>query len=470
MKYSMTYLEQQYDNLVSHLFSDSSVEQAAYLLCGVSQNEWETRFIVRDVLPIPCEELLEQTWDRLSIPSKSFVPVLQRAAETKHCLFLVHSHPNKYPTFSQYDDEEEQAFFKTAYVRAENGIHGSLVFNSPNSLFGRIWVEEHSGLSTQPLSLIRILGKDYKFITTNNAPPDEPVIPAAFFDRQVRAFGKDLQALLASMHIGVVGCGGTGSATIEQLIRLGVGRLTIVDHDFISDTNITRVHGSGMKDYENNLKKTDVMKIMGEEIGLGTVINGIDKKLIYRSVAEELKNCDLIFGCTDDHAGRSILNSLSIYYCVPIIDMGVLIDSSQGIIHNILGRVTIVKPYGPCMLCRNNINAARVAAEIMTPEEHDRLRKEGYAPELDIKDPAVITFTTAVASQAVIEMLNMLTGFMGDDESLGEIVFRFDSRKISIRDNSNSTHCMCTDARKIGRADTRDFLGMSWPPEPVQEG
>ena len=170
-----------------------------------------------------------------------------------------------------------------------------------------------------------------------------------------------------------------------------------------------------MKD--DGVKKTDVMQIMGEEIGFGTRINAIDRKLVFKSVAERLKNCDLIFGCTDDHAGRSILNSLSVYYCIPVIDMGVLIDSNQGIIHNVLGRVTLIKPKGPCMLCRNNINSERVAAETMDTKEYERRRQEGYAPELGIKDPAVIAFTTAVASQAIIEMINLFNGFMGDQDS-----------------------------------------------------
>ena len=41
------------------------------------------------------------------------------------------------------------------------------------------------------------------------------------FDRQVRAFGADIQELLATLRIGIVGNGGTGSPVAEQLIRLG---------------------------------------------------------------------------------------------------------------------------------------------------------------------------------------------------------------------------------------------------------
>ena len=278
MRYTMTVLEESYRRLTQHLFSDTTVEQAAYVLCGISRDNRETRFIVKDVLTVPKEILLKQTWERLSIPSKSFVPVLKQAADASQCFFLVHSHTNNYPYFSPYDDEEEMHLFKTAYVRVQVGIHGSLVFNSPNSLSARVWLDGGESLVTKPLSQIRILGKRYQFITANNAPPEEPGIPELFFDRQVRAFGKEMQKLLGSIHIGVVGCGGTGSATIEQLVRLGVGRLTIVDHDEIDNTNISRIHKSTMKDFEDGLNKTDIMRLRIEQIGFGTKVNAIPKK------------------------------------------------------------------------------------------------------------------------------------------------------------------------------------------------
>lgn len=463
MRYTLTFLEAAYEKLIKHLFSDTSLERAAYLLCGISRTDREIRFIVRQVLAVPDEVLLRQERERISIPSSSYVPVLGSASDTNHCFFLVHSHPENYPSFSIVDDEEELALFKTAYIRAENGIHGSVVFNSTHTLSGRVWIEESDQLVTEPISLIRILGKRYRFISTNNAPQEKTQIPEAFFDRQIRAFGKGLQQLLGKLHIGVVGCGATGSATIEQLARLGVGEITIIDHDRLDDTNISRVHGSTMKDFEKRLFKTDIMKTMVDEIGFGTRVHTITDKVIYESVAKRLRDCDIIFGCTDDHAGRAVLNRISIYYAIPVIDMGVKIDSNGGVIHNIPGRITIVKPGGPCMFCRETVDSHRIAAELMEPEQYENLRGLGYAPELKIKDPAVIPFTTAISSQSIIEMLNMISGFMGESSDMTELVYFFDSREFSNREDPKSSNCICVDYQKICRGDSREFLGMVWP-------
>src|SRR3989442_2474424 len=60
-------------------------------------------------------------------------------------------------------------------------------------------------------------------------PPRSTLFPyttlfrSPFFERQVLAFGAESQALLQQLHVGVVGVGGTGSAVVEQLARLGVG-------------------------------------------------------------------------------------------------------------------------------------------------------------------------------------------------------------------------------------------------------
>jgi ThiF family len=72
-----------------------------------------------------------------------------------------------------------------------------------------------------PIETIRIIGNRFRFHRNNETPPDE-----RFFQRQVLAFGNPLQSVLKNIHVGVVGVGGTGSSVVEQLIRLGVGRIT----------------------------------------------------------------------------------------------------------------------------------------------------------------------------------------------------------------------------------------------------
>ena len=45
---------------------------------------------------------------------------------------------------------------------------------------------------------------------------------------------------LRNAHVLVVGLGGVGGYAAEQLCRAGIGRLTIVDGDTVSETNLNR--------------------------------------------------------------------------------------------------------------------------------------------------------------------------------------------------------------------------------------
>jgi hypothetical protein len=48
--------------------------------------------------------------------------------------------------------------------------------------------------------------------------------------------------------------------------------------------------------------------------------------------------------------------------------------------------------------------------------------REGYAPELEDPDPAVIMFTTGIAARATGEFVHMLTGFNHIGCSLGSLL------------------------------------------------
>ncbi|HNX21939.1 MAG TPA: tRNA threonylcarbamoyladenosine dehydratase [Bacteroidales bacterium] len=52
--------------------------------------------------------------------------------------------------------------------------------------------------------------------------------------------GKDSLMKLQSKHVLVVGLGGVGAYTAEQLCRAGIGEMTIVDADVVDETNLNR--------------------------------------------------------------------------------------------------------------------------------------------------------------------------------------------------------------------------------------
>src|ERR1043166_3498849 len=100
MRYSLSILEPDFDELRKVIFAIRGVEGAAYLLCGCSRTDTETRLLVREVVAVKDADYMIREPLRLSIRSDSFVPVAKRAAELGASVMFVHSHPDGISDFS----------------------------------------------------------------------------------------------------------------------------------------------------------------------------------------------------------------------------------------------------------------------------------------------------------------------------------------------------------------------------------
>jgi molybdopterin/thiamine biosynthesis adenylyltransferase len=280
------------------------------------------------------------------------------------------------------------------------------------------------------------------------------------FDRQIRAFGPEGQGLLRHLRVGVVGAGGTGSAVAEQLIRLGVGTIVVIDDDTINDdgSNVTRVWGSTLDDA--GVRKVAIVERSAARIGLGSEVIAVNGSINDEETARLLRGCDVVFGCTDDNRGRVTLSRLAYWYLIPVFDMGVQLDSAAGTLRSIDGRITVVGPGAPCLLCRGRIDDDRLAAELLGPAERAARAAEGYAIGLDDPNPAVIAYTTAVAAFAVAELLSRL--FVDVEPEPTEHLVAFHFRRIGSNRGRRQDH-WCTDPANLGAGDTVPFLGVTWP-------
>src|SRR5205085_7460760 len=130
---------------------------------------------------------------------------------------------------------------------------------------------------------------------------------------------------------------------------------------------------------------------------------------------------------------------------------GVLINSDNQKIRGVYGRVTTLMPGEACLFCRGRISAEAIRIEGLPQHERVAQAKEGYAPELDEPAPAVIPFTTAVASIAVSEFINRLTGFMGGARKSSEVLISFDENWIRTNRVAARENCACSDSSEWGR-------------------
>ena len=79
---------------------------------------------------------------------------------------------------------------------------------------------------------------------------------------------------LSNSHVIVFGCGGVGGYVIESLVRSGLGKITVIDNDVVSVTNLNRQIIATMNTIGK--KKVDVVKERVLSINPNCIVNTYD--------------------------------------------------------------------------------------------------------------------------------------------------------------------------------------------------
>ena len=455
MRTTLVFREETWRELTAAL--DEPRESGGFILAGLARGADDLTFLARDLRLFANDQYLKRTTTRFSIGSRAIVAALAAAAADKAVPIFVHTHPKGKPEPSPHDRRVDRQLREAALVRSRQPYYVSLIVGGTKKrprFTG--WIYGQDGEVAQ-LARIRVVGDRLQLLTADDGAKRS--FNSAAFDRQVRAFGRDAQKVIGELKVGVVGAGGTGSAVFEQLVRLGVGEIVIVDGDRITDSNLTRIHEASHAEIKE--LKVEVMKEAAARIGLKTLVTAIVGKVSVKAITRQMKHCDLIFGCTDDHTGRQTLSKLAAWYLIPVIDMGFLISTNEKTkkIRGLFGRVTTVFPGAACLVCRDYSTPAGLHAEALPPEERAARAREGYAQGLGDPDPSVAAFTTMVASFAVSEMLDRLIDYSSLAVRPTELLIRLHDRKLSTNSKPPRGAHWCGRRANWGRGDATSFLG-----------
>jgi molybdopterin/thiamine biosynthesis adenylyltransferase len=435
------------------------VEGAGVLIAGVARSAAGLKLLGRELHWVPEGAYTRRTAVSMTILSGGYVPALQRAEALGAAAVWFHTHPGRDadPVRSDHDHRVDDDLADTFRIRLDTDVYASVVA-APASMNFRFTGMAIDKDRTCSIDRVLVVGDRWTLLAAEDSLAGDEI--PTMFDRQVRAFGGDIQRVISRLRIGIVGCGGTGSAVAEQLARLGLGSMLLVDPQQLSDSNVTRVYGSTPQDV--GISKAEVLSSHVQRIAPSTMVDTVVGTITHEGVARRLTACDIVFGCTDDNAGRLVLSRLSSHYLLPVIDVGVLISSSEGRLDGIHGRVTVITPGQACLVCRGRIDMERARAEQLDRPELESLQAEGYAPELGGVEPAVVPYTSMVASVAVAELLERFIGY-GPDIEPGEILIRCHDREVSANIvPPRSGHYCDPDAGSLGVGDREQFLERTW--------
>ena len=138
------------------------------------------------------------------------------------------------------------------------------------------------------------------------------------FEREETLIGEENFNKLRAIHVAVFGIGGVGGYVCEALARAGVGKITLVDHDVVSESNINRqiiALGSTI-----GRLKTSVMKERITDINPGAIVNEINTFYLPENADDfPISSFDYIVDCIDTVSGKISLIEMANKYNISII-------------------------------------------------------------------------------------------------------------------------------------------------------
>lgn len=426
----IAFLADRWSAIKDRLLKRLDVESCAIAVARSSHG----RLIVSEVLHAESEDYLDRSAISAQLRPEFIFEAANLARQTGSSLVFIHTHPfdPSVPTFSPVDDAGERRLINFLNRRVPGREHGAIVL-SPGGLAARKLGMEEPATVVSVGSKLRVENGSVSVVDDR-------------FDRQVRAFGAEGQAAISALKIGIVGLGGTGSLTAQQLAHLGARDFVLIDFDNVDKTSLNRLVGATRRDVGTG--KIEVAKRQILAIDADANVDSVAGDIADDSIARKLLDRDLIFGCTDSHASRAILGQIAYQYLIPVIDMGVSLSVRDGRLGKVTGRVQLLAPGLPCFSCLELLDSETIRREMLTPELRTA---DPYIDGAHEAQPSVISLNSTMSSLAVSMFLGAVT-----EAPLDSTLLRYDGIKGLVRPMTGTIDpdCyVCSSSNGLARAD-----------------
>ena len=155
----------------------------------------------------------------------------------------------------------------------------------------------------------------------------------ARYERNIPSLTKEESQLLRTKKVAVIGCGGLGGYIIEQLARLGIGTIRIVDGDVFEESNLNRQLFSDVTVLGK--PKTEVSQARIAAVNPDVQVEALYGYLEEDNAADFLRGCDAVVGALDNIYTRRVLERNCEELGIPYI---------YGAIHGWVAQVAIDMP------------------------------------------------------------------------------------------------------------------------------
>lgn len=155
--------------------------------------------------------------------------------------------------------------------------------------------------------------------------------------------GKEGQKKLGRSTVVIAGCGGLGGIIATSLVRAGIGKVRIIDRDFIEYHNLQRQALFDEDDIKSQLPKAIAAERHLRKANSSVTVEGIVADLNQTNIEDFFQDADLILDGLDNFETRFLINDACLKLRIPWV-YGAAV-SSYGMTMNIIPGKT------PCFRC-----------------------------------------------------------------------------------------------------------------------
>ena len=155
--------------------------------------------------------------------------------------------------------------------------------------------------------------------------------------------GVEGQRKIRNKHVLIIGAGALGTGSAEGLVRAGIGKLSIVDRDYVEWSNLQRQQLYVEDDAKSRIPKAIAAQKRLKQINSDVEIQSYVMDVSVEEIESLVQGVDLLIDATDNFDTRLLLNDISQKYMIPWI-YGACVGS-YGISYTIIPGVT------PCLNC-----------------------------------------------------------------------------------------------------------------------
>lgn len=165
------------------------------------------------------------------------------------------------------------------------------------------------------------------------------------YSRQMlfRPIGPEGQHKLRRSSTVIIGCGALGSASANALVRAGVGRLCVIDRDYVEESNLQRQLLFDESDAAENLPKALAAARHLQRLNSDVEVEGVVADIDAGSIEARVHGFDLILDGTDNFETRYLVNDASVKLGVPWI--------YAAVVGSYAASLTVIPGRTPCLAC-----------------------------------------------------------------------------------------------------------------------